>query len=213
MKKIALFSLCSALIAPALMAETSQPEQTTIMGPAHLSGEDKGSLKVMGPAKLKKMNVESLDIMGPLDFEDLKVKGNSKIMGPVEGKDGQFASFHVTGPLKAEKLTCDSFTAIGPTTLEKSQIKSDTDIIGPFFAEDSSFQKIMITMDKAELKDSTSKAIYVRKNNPEKVQKLKLKGKTVIDGPIEFESGKGIVKADKDVVIKGEIKGAELKRK
>lgn len=283
MKKNILFLVSSIFIANVLSAESD-----VLKGATHLSGVDKGPLKIMGSAELKKMKVESLDVMGPLEFEDLQVSGMSDIKGPVKGKKGQFTTvekhgpfkvegfvadlfkgtgptslkkaevkgqFNVTGPLKfkdlkvggatviigpakgkkgqfidiekngpfkAEEFVANHFKGTGPTSFEKAQIKGDIDLVGPFISEDSNFQKMILTIGnndeskniagKCELKDSTSKDIYIRKNMPDETQLLVLAGKTIVDGNIEFESGKGIVEADKDVVIKGEIKGVLLKR-
>lgn len=188
-------------------------DSSTFMGPTHLSYAYRDALKIMGPARLEKVKAKALEVMGPLNFKDLKVEGDSKIMGPMEGRNGQFSTIEIMGPVKVENFISDRLKVKGPVSFKKADIKNDTSIKGPLFAEDSSFQKINIATNKAELKDSKSKDIYVYKDDSNHVQYLELKGKTTIEGNIEFESGKGIVKADKDVVIKGQVKGAELQQK
>lgn len=75
----------------------------------------------------------------------------------------------------------------------------------------STFHNITITSDQVTLEDSKIKDIVVEKSDDRK-QVLHLKGKTIVEGNITFESGKGTVKQGSEVKIQGEIKGATVEK-
>lgn len=176
-------------------------EKTTeIFGP--VTNSDHGvfnSLIITGPFAAKNIACSKLEVTGPVNVTDFQVSGEATIIGSLKVGKSTFQNLTVTGPSKVEKSTFQNLTITGPLKAEKSTI-----------------QNLTITADKIVLEDVKIKDIIVKKNQEEKQEKkqvLDLKGETIVEGNITFESGKGVVEQGSEVKIQGKIKGATLEKK
>ena len=205
MKKILPLLFCTACIFQEVQAQS-------FMGVTALEKQNLKEASFMGPADLKEITAKSLSVMGPLHFNHLKVEKAAEIFGPVANSEfGAFDSLAITGPFVAKNVTCSKLEVTGPVDVTDLQVSGATTIIGPLKAVKSTFQNITITSDQVTLVDSKTKDIVVEKNEDKK-QVLHLKGKTIVEGNITFESGKGIVKQGPEVKVQGEIKGATVEK-
>lgn len=117
----------------------------------------------------------------------------------------------IYGALDAEDIMAKEMTIYGAATIEDSTVNGLIEIKGALAAENSHFNKKVTVYGMVGMKDCTAQDIVI-KNVPHKEQyQISLKDKTVISGSIIFEHGKGVVYADEEVVIKGEIKGGVRK--
>lgn len=205
MKQILPLLFCTACILHEAQAQ-SFTSVTTI---------EKQNLKeasFIGATEFKEVTAQSLSVKGPIHFNHLKVQKSTEIFGPVTNSEfGTFNSLIITGPFMAKNVTCSTLEVTGPVDVTDLQVSGATTIIGPLKAGKSTFQNLTITADKIILEDSKTKDIIVKKNE-DKEQVLDLKGKTIVEGNIIFESGKGIVEQEYKVKIQGEVKGAIVKQ-
>lgn len=205
MKKILPLLFCTACIFQEAQAQS-------FMGVTALEKQNLKEASFVGPADLKEVTAKSLSVMGPLHFNHLKVEKAAEIIGPVANSEfGAFDSLTITGPFVAKNVTCSKLEVTGPVDVTDLKVSGATTIIGPLKAGKSIFQNLTITSDKVILEDSKTKDIVVEKNEDKK-QVLHLKGKTIVEGNITFESGKGTVKQGSEVKIQGEIKGATVEK-
>lgn len=202
-------------ILPLLFCTTcilQEAQAQSFMGVTTLEKQNLKEASFMGPTDLKEITAKSLSVMGPLHFNHLKVEKAAEIFGPVSNSEfGTFGSLFITGPFVAKNVTCSKLEVTGPVDVTDIQVSGATTIIGPLRAVKSTFENITITSDQVTLEDSKTKDIIVEKNEDKK-QVLNLKGKTIVEGNITFESGKGIVKQGLEVKIQGEIKGATVEK-
>lgn len=205
MKKILPLLFCTPCILQEIQAQS-------FMGPTTLEKQNLKEASFIGPTDLKEITAKSLSVMGPLHFNHLKVEKATEIVGPISNSEfGAFDSLTITGPFVAKNVTCSKLEVTGPVDVTDLQISGATTIIGPLRAVKSTFQNITITSDQVTLEDSKTKDIVVEKNEDKK-QVLHLKGKTIVEGNITFESGKGTIKQGAEVKIQGEIKGATVEK-
>ncbi|MBX9786976.1 MAG: hypothetical protein K2Y08_06530 [Alphaproteobacteria bacterium] len=206
MKQILPLLFCTACILQEAQAQS-------FMGVTTLEKQNLQEASFMGPTELKEITAKSLSVMGPLRFNHLKVEKAAEIFGPVANSEfGAFDSLIITGPFVAKNVTCSKLEATGPVDVTALQVSGATTIIGPLKAKKSAFQNLTITSDKVILEDSKTKDIVMKKNKDKK-QVIDLKGKTIVEGNIIFESGKGVVEQGSDVKIQGEVKGATVEKK
>lgn len=185
----------------------------SFMGVTLLEKQNLQEVSFMGPTELKEITATSLSVTGPFQFNTLKVAKNLVVVGPViDSEHGIFGSLDITGPFEAKNIACSKFNVTGPVDVTNLQVSGDATITGPLKASKSTFQNLTIWSDKIFLEDVKTKDIFVKKILQEK-QVLYLKGKTVVEGTITFESGKGIVEQGPEAKIQGAIKGATLEKK
>jgi hypothetical protein len=127
---------------------------------------------------------------------NLTVSEGTDIIGSLEVKKGELQELKVKGAVEVVDLT----------------VKGKTDITGSLDAKKSQFQNLEIKSDEISLDDVQVNDIIV-KGNKDKEQVLQLKGKTVVNGNITFDSGKGIIEQGAAVKIHGEIKGGTVSKK
>lgn len=206
MKQILPLLFCTACILQEAYAEN-------FVGVTVLEKQKLQEASFMGATELKEITAKSLSILGPLHFTHLKVEKGTKIFGPVANSEfGDFDSLIITGLFAARNVTCSKLEVIGPVDVTHLQVSGITTIIGPLTAEKSTFQNLIITADKIVLEDSKTQEIIIKKNENKK-QVLNLKGNTIVQGNITFESGKGTIKQGPEVTIQGAIKGATVEKK
>lgn len=190
-----------------------EAQAQSFMGVTALKKQNLQKASFMGPTELKEITAQSLSVVGSLHFNNLKVEKDTEIVGPVANSDhGVFGSLFITGTFMAKNITCSKLKVIGPVDVTDLHVSKATMIIGPLKAEKSTLQNLTITSDKIILEDSKTKNIVVKKNKNKK-QILDLKGKTIVEGNIIFESGKGVVEQDSEVKIQGEVTGATVEKK
>jgi len=196
------------LVCTACMFQEVQAQSFT--GVTTIEKQNLKEASFIGATEFKAVTAKSLSVMGPIHFDHLKVEKNTEVVGAVtESEHGTFGSLIITGPFTAKNITCSKLEVIGPVDVSDLQVSGDTTIIGPLKAGKSTFQNLTVTSDKIILEDSKVTDIVVKKNEDKK-QVLDLRGTTIVEGNIIFESGEGVVEQDSEVNIQGEIEGANV---
>lgn len=203
MRKAFLLAVSSLVFGSFVMADTFN-------GPTNLTLKTFDSLDINGPAKLKLIKAKSLDVKGTLDFHSLDIADKAVVNGPVSGEKGKFGKLEVTGPFVVDHVISDDLYVTGPVKATFLEVKSDAEFIGPVFVQHAKFHDLVATAEKITLEDVTVQDLTVEKTDQDQV--LVLKGNTVVNGDIEFASGKGIVQADSTVEIKGKVKGGTVEK-
>lgn len=185
-------------------------------GPTSLSNvEDENDITIIGPAKLKKVQTSYLNITGPLEFSDLKVATYANILGPIlNSRDGVFKQLVLVGPIDAEHIRADEMIVTGPVNVKNLDISGEMSVIGPTKISDARLQNLNVTSNDIILENVQINNITVKEDKEQspKVQNLVLKGKNIINGDINFISGKGIITIDgASTKILGKIIGASKK--
>jgi len=167
-------------------------------GPTDLKEKSEDNISIFGPADLTKVKTDNLSVSGPLDFSYLEVTNTLTNKGPVDGDHGKFGKVEVRGPVDFSYVI----------------VSGDTSIFGVLDASDSQFKAIKFTGEEIHLDNVTADSIYFGINDSKRAEKLTLKGNTVINGDITFDSGKGTVLVeDSSVQIKGKVKGGTVTKK
>ena len=91
----------------------------------------------------------------------------------------------------------------------KINVYGNTKVGGNLEVCESSFKDIETSSWQCILTNSKAKNIFVKKTKDES-QKIYLKGKTIIEGNIIFESGNGEVIFSEDARVEGKVQGASI---
>ena len=152
------------------------------------------AIKVSGAADFSNAHFKSLSVNGALDLNNSKVDERIKVHGAASLNKVQVGSVKVYGALHAKGVV----------------VHGTAKIAGALVAHNSKFQDIKISTVECALENTTTKNIVFETDSHKKQQKLVLKGKTVINGDITFESENGEVILDKTSTIKGKIIGGKI---
>lgn len=163
------------------------------IGYAKLENKNFDQLNISGNALLKIISADSLKLDGSLKFEDLNVKNQININGYANGKNLQAENLVVNGSISGKNLA----------------ISGNTTVHGNLKVIDSKFSVIEARANEIILNNSIVQNIGF-KNTEKNIQKLVLKGNSVIEGDVNFESGHGEVFVSKTSVIKGQIIGGKI---
>lgn len=153
----------------------------------------------MGSDTYGETEVNSLDLLGTYKFNGTKVNEVLKI----------------TGNLVTQKATLHEIDAEGNVQLTDSGITGRTQIVGSLQAKGSNFNEPISFMgQKALFTDCKLKGITIRRDAAFRAkQVLELKGNTVINGPVIFEGGGGVILLSPGSKITGTVTGGIVKHK
>lgn len=180
-------------------------------GPTNLFLRFYDNLAINGPSNLHLVKAKSLEINGPLEFHSLDVSGKAEIKGPVKGDKGKFGQLAVMGTLDVDHVITEELSVKGAVKATYLDVTNKAEIDGVLDTKHSKFKTLVVNADKTVLDEVIVDSIFVKKGP--KNQILILKGPTVVNGDIEFESGDGIVQMESpEVQLKGILKGATLKK-
>ncbi|MBS0185693.1 MAG: hypothetical protein JSS34_05060 [Proteobacteria bacterium] len=202
-------------------------EELSIIGPLNfkkLSVTHTGT--ITGPVEGTDGIFENLVVTGPLGFENLTVQKEAVITGPVTGSKGYFADLTVSGPFKVSEILCQNLTVSGPIDATKLAVRDKTTATGNMTANNSDFGDMTITANKILFNETTARDLLIKKNSSiessflawfgdnsdEKPQELRLTNKSVIEGDVTFESGKGKIYVEEGSQIKGKIQGGTVQK-
>jgi len=147
---------------------------------------------------------------GKETFENLKSSGVLKLNGSTVKN-----LLEVQGCLIAQGATLGSLEILGEVNLTNTIVSQVSTISGYLRAQGSTFKApLTITGYKAVLTASKLASITVQKQESFKgKQIIELKQKTIVEGSITFESGKGEVHLYPGSKVYGPIEGGKLVRK
>lgn len=130
--------------------------------------------------------------------------------------DGTRVTDHlqVNGRLKAEDAQIEEMQINGQATLDRCLIKQKSNVCGALIATDSRFaDELSVSSERAVFNSYDLTSLHIlRVGGYQGVQVVELRGKTRIDGPITFDSGKGEVIADPDTEISGGVIGGKIRK-
>lgn len=129
------------------------------------------------------------------------------VYGALVLADATKKDLSIYGAATLTNVTAESLTIYGGLIASNLTVSGKTTIFGVITADDSTFNDLELASDASVLTNSKANKVNVIADKDKK-QELTLKGTTVISGDVVFESGKGELHTDKDVVIKGQVKGA-----
>lgn len=129
------------------------------------------------------------------------------VYGALVLADATKKDLSIYGAATLTNVTAESLNIYGALTASNLTVSGKTNIFGVITAVNSTFNDLELASDDSVLTNSKTNKINVIADK-DTTQKLTLKGTTVISGDVVFESGKGEVHTEKDVVIKGQVKGA-----
>lgn len=121
----------------------------------------------------------------------------------------------VEGSLFTQSAQLGIVEVYGEANLKNSTVSSSFESVGYVKAEKTTFQgPVTLGGIKAVFSHSKIPSIVFRKDGSFKgKQVIELKHKTIVDGPIVFESGKGEVHCYPGCQVLGPIKGGKLMKK
>lgn len=156
---------------------------------------------------------ESLDVgsshYGPETLSVLIFNGHLTMNGTTIQDE-----LRVNGSLEAEKILIEKIHVNGRAILKDCHVDGKTEINGYLTAEKTEFHALLaLKSNKLDLIDSLTHEILIRKSgDPAFKQVVNLKN-TKVYGDIVFEGQNGLVVADEDSFIEGDILGGELDKK
>ncbi|HEY4254776.1 MAG TPA: hypothetical protein VGM34_00330 [Chlamydiales bacterium] len=124
-------------------------------------------------------------------------------------------SLRVEGSLIAQSARLGTLDVTGEASLSDSIIASPCTITGTIRTQNTTFQSLLtLGAQKAFFASSHLHSITIRKDLSYKGKQLiELKQKTIVDGPITFESGRGEVHLYPGSQVLGPVTGGKVVRK
>lgn len=175
-------------------------------GPTDLAFKVFDDLSIKGPAKLKMVKAKTLEVQGPLKFHNLAVAEKAIIKGAMQGDKGKFGPLEIEGFAEIDHVICDTLKVKGAVNANYLDVNKDAAIEGALHVHYGKFQNLIVKGNEITLEDVTINNIIISKNQPPSV--IILKGRTLVNGNITFESNDGVVTVENsEVLIKGEIIG------
>ncbi len=191
--------------------------------------ETHGRQQIDGSAHLSSGVYEALIVNGSLTFENLVVDEDVQVSGAASGNGLKAKKIRVDGAFKGKNLEANEVIVSGSFSGENIQVQKTLEVDGAFNANHvicsgkttvagsmsvakGKFDALDLSSRKSDLTDTTVKTILVRKENTE-IQKLELRGETVVSGDVIFESGVGEVYLFDRAEIQGSVQGAKIIKK
>lgn len=150
--------------------------------------------QVNGGAEFKNSKFQSLEVNGTLNFKNLTVSESVEINGTIKGKNIKCNNLIVSGSLEGHNIHVNGYTIVS----------------GYLSVHDSFFEELKINSDKIFLNNTTTKKIVIKASKNKVKQQLILKGKTMVNGDIIFESESGEILLDKQAKITGQVIGGRI---
>lgn len=121
----------------------------------------------------------------------------------------------VTGSLIAHDAEIGFLDILGEANLTRSHIKNGASVLGQIQAIRSTFEKpLTILSQRAVFRESKLKEIIVKQDDGYRgKQIIELRQRTIVDGPIHFESGKGEVQIFPGSQVLGVVSGGKIVKK
>lgn len=121
----------------------------------------------------------------------------------------------VTGCLIAHDAEIGFLDILGEANLTRSHIKNKASVMGQIQATRSTFEKTLtILSQRAIFKESKLVEIIIKKDSAYcGKQVIELRQRTIVDGPIHFESGKGEVQIFPGSQVLGVVSGGKIVKK
>lgn len=167
-----------------------------------------------GPQKFRRKTIDyDIEVNGPTAIIEATVK-NVTVEGPLRAKASTLGVIEVDGPVAMEAVSFRGGRVSGSANIESTSTKKNFEVNGPFRAVSCKLGELRVSGPMTILEDTQVRGdIIVGKNekNPGAIQVLVLQEETRIEGSITFESGKGVVKMEDSVKIKGEIIGGVVR--
>ncbi len=167
-----------------------------------------------GNSKLDNINVDCISHSGKLNLNTVVVREELINTGKLNINDVRInGTLSVTGNLESSGSSIKDLNATGTIVLNNNDnISGDVDIVGKLTASNSRFEKqLLITSSIITLNNgTTTKNIYIRRNNGKKVDEYLYLNNSTVNGNITFESGRGKVVANSGSRINGSIIGGTL---
>ncbi len=198
--------------------ENSQLNTLEVQGRANVTNTSiQGATSIQGRTEVANSQLDKLKVQGKLLIRESTVRGRLKAQG-------EFHAIHTT--FEAPAHTMGRFEA------QDAIFQQEVHLIGIMHAYQTSFANtITAVTQEIVLHDTTTQDVYIKDNKDgikkwtkkykflsflankqDEPQVITLSGKTIIQGSITFENGKGIVVLGDEAQIKGEVIGGTIKR-
>jgi hypothetical protein len=177
-----------------------------------------GAAFVQGMTEIANSQLHQLKVQGKLCISESVVKGKFKAQGQFQAIHTDFlGQVHTMGHFRAQNAV----------------FQQEVHLIGNMHVDQTSFASTLTAVtQEIILHDTTTQDLYIKDNNTNEIEKwskkykflsfladkqdepqvVTLSGKTIIQGSITFENGKGIVVLGKEAQIKGEVIGGTIKQ-
>ena len=120
----------------------------------------------------------------------------------------------VNGSLVAENVVIEKLIVNGQVTLTGAHIEGKSEINGYLIADNTELHNLLsLSSNKLDLIDSLTQNIIIKKNIDSRLQQVVNLKNTKVYGDIVFEGDNGVVLADEDSFVEGEVIGGTLSQK
>ncbi len=168
----------------------------------------------IGDSRVNNRTIDCISHSGILRLRNVIVQETLSNFGELNINGGRIdGTLSVSGNFTSSGSTIKNINASGDIVFSNNNnITGNTDIIGALTVSNSKFDKqLLITSSRIKLSDgTTTKNIYVRKNNGSNATEYIYLNDSTVNGDITFESGNGIVIANSGSRINGSIIGGTL---
>ena len=157
------------------------------------------NITVSGGGNYGKETLQSLAITGMVKLNGTEITDTLRITGGLIARDAEIGFLDV----------------LGEANLTHSHVINGCTVLGQIQAIGSTFDKpITILSQKAVFTDSKIKQITVKQDSAFKgKQIIELRQRTIVDGPIHFESGRGEVQIFPGSYVHGIVSGGKIVKK
>jgi hypothetical protein len=181
MRYFYIFCAAISLAAHLTGAEDQNDSETAIVGGFHHYGKE---------------TLNSLNVKGAVELVSTTITGLVDVNGSLEARNAKIGQLQVYGAVN----------------IRRSTISGTTSVIGHLFAKDTTFTKeISINSLRTTLEGCTIDSILIHSDKAEdRIQRLSLTNKTVVNGNVVFESGLGEINLSADSKINGTVTGGQV---
>ena len=153
----------------------------------------------IGADSYGEVTLESLELVGTIKLNGTTVAKHLKVTGNLIATSAHLHDVDVDGNVKLTDTTLD----------QKLRVTGSLQAVGSEFR-----QPLFFNGQKARFSDCTLSGITIQRDAAFKAkQVIELKGKTFIDGPVNFEGGNGEVLLYPGSKVRGSVSGGKLVHK
>lgn len=210
-------------IGPGTLEEV-KAERAVVLDGTHV----RSKTRVEGSFEASKADLNTLKVNGSAHLKDSRVRGKTSVDGALQAEKVIFADIRVNGGadltnstvkgqtkidggLNVEQSEFEALKVNGGVNLSQSQIKGEAIINGGMVAKETSFEKhLTVAAEKIEFHNVKLSSLHVQDiGKSTKVQRVFLKGNTLVKGDIVFDEN-GEVLMEPGAKIQGTVKNGKI---
>jgi cytoskeletal protein CcmA (bactofilin family) len=164
---------------------------------------------ILLPFSITQLQADTL--YGSASYHDQNFKDSLTVYGTFEGKKLETKAITIYGSADIDdSLIKGKITTYGELEIDNTTCQKEVEVFGFLEGEKTQFNKKIIAYRDVTLQDSTTVDIHIK--DKEKPATIILKGSTLVEGSIKFDSGKGEVIIKDKAQVTGKVIGGSIRK-